>query len=89
MPAEIAKVDPNLTARYSPTMSTIEFTTQLSEEPVLAIPSDIAEQLPKEGKARVIVITNENANDVEWQAAAYEQFLRDDTAEDAVYEALR
>lgn len=29
------------------------------------------------------------ASDLEWQAAAYAQFLRDDPAEDAIYERLR
>ena len=63
-------------------MSAIEFTTELSEQPVLAVPPEIADQLPKTGKARVIVITNGVANDAAWQSAAYEQFLRDDTPED-------
>ncbi len=66
-------------------MNALEFTTELSEKPVLTIPSEIAQQLPKAGKARVIVITNSVADDDEWQAAAYEQFLPDDTREDAVY----
>ncbi len=29
-----------------------------------------------------------DADDTEWQAAAYDQFLKDDSAEDATYEAL-
>ncbi len=29
------------------------------------------------------------ASDPEWQAATYAQFLRDDPAEDAIYERLR
>ena len=70
-------------------MNAVEFTTELSEKPVLTIPSDVAEQLPKAGKARVIVITNSVADDDEWQATAYEQFLRDDTPEDAVYDNMR
>ncbi len=69
-------------------MNAVEFTTELSDKPVLTIPSEIAAQLPKVGKARVIVIMNETADDAEWQAAAYEQFLRDDSSEDDVYEAL-
>jgi hypothetical protein len=52
-------------------------------KPVLTIPIDIAEQLPKAGRAPVIVFTRSVA-DAEWQAAAYEQFMRDDTPEDAV-----
>ena len=70
-------------------MNAIEFTTELSEEPVLAIPNEIAAQLPKAGKVRVVVFTNEITDDAEWQAAAYEQFLRDDSPDDAVYELLR
>ena len=66
-------------------MNAIEFTTELTEEPVLTIPDEIASLLPKTGKARVIVLTNE---DNDWQAAAYEQFLRDDSPEDSAYEAL-
>ncbi|HEV8587565.1 MAG TPA: hypothetical protein VGQ72_01720 [Pyrinomonadaceae bacterium] len=69
-------------------MSAIEFTTELTESPVLSVPQDVADRLPKSGKARVIVITNGVA-DAEWQAAAYEQFLKDDTPEDAVYDSLR
>jgi hypothetical protein len=67
-------------------MNAIEFTTDLSDEPVLTIPSELAARLPKTGKARVIVLTGD---DNDWQVAAYEQFLRDDSPEDAVYEALR
>lgn len=67
-------------------MNAIEFTTELSEKPVLTIPSELAARLPKAGKARVIVLTGD---DNDWQLASYEQFLRDDSPEDDVYEALR
>ena len=67
-------------------MNAIEFTTDLSDKPVLTIPSELAARLPKRGKARVIVLTGD---DNDWQVAAYEQFLRNDSPEDAVYEALR
>lgn len=70
-------------------MSLVEFTTELTEKPVLTVPQDVADRLPKAGKARVIVITNNAADDADWQAAAYEQFLRDDSTEDAVYDSLR
>jgi hypothetical protein len=53
----------------------------------LSLPRKIAAQLPKSGKARVIVLTDEDSDEAEWRAGAYEQFLRDDSAEDAVYEA--
>lgn len=70
-------------------MSAIEFTTELSDEAVLRIPDEVAARLPKTGKARIIVIAGEDNDDATWQLAAYEQFLSDDSPEDAVYESLR
>ena len=69
-------------------MNAIEFTTELTNSATLKIPVEIASQLPKTGKARIIVLTDESA-DAGWQLAAYEQFLRDDSEEDAIYETLR
>ncbi len=70
-------------------MNAVEFTTELSGVPTLQIPTDVAAQLPKAGKARVIVLTDEETDETEWRAATYEQFLRDDAAEDAIYDSLR
>ena len=70
-------------------MNAIEFTTELSGVATLQLPADVAAQLPKAGKARVIVLTDEGTEEAEWQAAAYEQFLRGDSVEDAIYDSLR
>ena len=70
-------------------MNAVEFTTELKGESVLRIPSEIAARLPKSGKARIIVLTNDHSEDAEWHAAAYEQFLREDPPEDSVYDSLR
>ena len=67
-------------------MNAIEFTTELTGGAILQMPGDVAARLPKAGRVRVIVLTGEEA---EWRAAAYEQFLRDDSAEDAIYDSLR
>jgi len=40
-------------------MHAVEFTTELSANPVLTVPKEAAAQLPKSGKARVIVLTGE------------------------------
>jgi hypothetical protein len=69
-------------------MQAVEFTTELSGASVLEIPREIAAQLPKEGKARVIVLTEEDADDRQWRLASYEQFLRDDPRGDSVYDSL-
>jgi hypothetical protein len=67
-------------------MNAVEFTTVLGGNATLAIPSDIVARLPKSGPARVIILTGEDADDVQWRRAAYEQFLRDDAPEDSVYD---
>ncbi len=69
-------------------MNAIEFTTELSGLATLQIPPRVAAQLPKAGKVRVIVLTDDGTDEAEWRAATYEQFLRDDSAEDAVYDSL-
>ena len=76
-------------ARYSIGVHAVEFTTELSGAAVLPIPGEIAAQLPKSGKARIIVLTDDATDEAEWRAGAYEQFLRDDSAEDAIYDSLR
>jgi hypothetical protein len=64
-------------------MIAVEFVAELNGATVLTIPSEIAAQLPKAGKARIIVLTEEPTDD-DWRAASYEQFLRDDPSEDAI-----
>ena len=70
-------------------MNAVEFVTELSGADVLSIPIEIAAQLPKTGRARVIVLTDEHSDDADWRAGAYEQFLRDDPQGDAIYDSCR
>ena len=70
-------------------MNAVEFTIELSGTGVLKIPSEAAAQLPKSGMARVIVLTQEDSEDIEWRRGAYQQFLRDDPPEDAIYDSSR
>lgn len=67
-------------------MKAVEFTIELNANPVLPVPKEAAAQLPKSGKARVIVLTEEDADDDEWRKASYEQFMREDPPEDSVYD---
>ena len=41
--------------------------------------------MPKTGRATVVLLV-EDAEDAAWRAAAYEQFMRDDDPQDAVYD---
>ncbi len=70
-------------------MHAIEFTTELSDSRMLPIPQEIADQLPKRGRVRILVLTDEMTGDAEWQLGAYQQFLRDDSPEDAIYDICR
>jgi hypothetical protein len=67
-------------------MSTIEFEIELRGEPTLRLPPDVLAQLPKSGRAKVVVLVQDDLEDGEWRRASYEQFLRDDGPEDAVYD---
>ena len=67
-------------------MRQIEFETELQDKPFLAVPQEVAAQLPKSGHAKVILLLAEDDEDKEWQAAAYEQFMREDSPEDSVYD---
>jgi len=82
-------IDPSGIAEYPSSMNAVEFTTELSGTSVLKIPAEAAAQLPKAGKARVIVLTDDGNDDAEWRLAAYEQFLREDPPEDAIDNSLR
>lgn len=64
-------------------MNAVEFVADLSE---LKLPEGVARQLPARGRARIIILTGSDEEDAAWHNAAYEEFLRDDSAEDAIYE---
>ena len=70
-------------------MRALEFTTNLSGDSVLSIPKDVADQLPKEGRARVLLLVDDDTEDTQWRRSAYEQFMRDDAPEDSVYDSYR
>lgn len=71
-------------------MKAVEFVTDLRGAAVLPLPAEVAAQLPSSGRARVIVLTDEAfGDDAAWRAGAYEQFLRDDPQEDAIYDSCR
>jgi hypothetical protein len=70
-------------------MHAVEFITELGEQRTVTIPDEVASKLPKSGRARVIILTDEDSEDTEWQRGAYEQFSRDDAPEDAIYDTYR
>ena len=68
---------------------TIEFETELTGGNTLELPPEIASALPSRGKATIIVFVDMDPDDAAWQKGAYEQFLADDSEEDATYDRYR
>jgi hypothetical protein len=68
-------------------MQPIEFETELQDTPFLRVPKEASARLPKSGHAKVIVLVSGDAEDTPWSKAAYEQFMKEDSAEDSVYDA--
>ena len=64
-------------------METTEFETGLRGSRSLPIPDSVAASLPSSAKATVVVCVDPDPGDREWRQASYEQFLRDDSEEDA------
>ena len=67
----------------------IEFETELTGSRTLSIPPEIAAALPSKGKVTIVVFVDMDPEDTTWRKAAYEQFLSDDSEEDAVYDKYR
>jgi len=70
-------------------MSSIQFETELRGEPILALPPEVAARLPKSGRATVVLLVQDDQEDQEWRRASYEQFMKDEGSEDAVYDAYQ
>jgi hypothetical protein len=68
---------------------TVEFEAELTGGRTLDLPPEIASALPSRGKATVVVFVDMDPDDAAWQRAAYEQFLSDDSEDDATYDRYR
>jgi len=66
-------------------MPPIEFQIELTGQSSVTLPPEVVAQLPKSGRATVVVLV-QDAEDAQWRAAAYEHFIRDDDPQDAVYD---
>jgi hypothetical protein len=82
-------LDPHVVPTYDTTMSSIEFETELRGDMMLPLPPDVAERLPKSGRVTVVVLVPDDAEDEQWRRAAYEQFMRDDAPDDAIYDTYQ
>jgi hypothetical protein len=86
--AKRANIEVSKSLQYDAFMPPIEFQTELTGQSSLSLPPDVMAQLPKSGRATVVVLVLD-AEDSQWRAAAYEQFMRDDDPQDAVYDCYQ
>ena len=70
-------------------MNAVEFVVDLAGGSTLQLPPEIVAQLPVRGRARVILLTESDPDDRGWRVVAYDQFVREDPPEDAIYDSLR
>ncbi|MDE2060152.1 MAG: hypothetical protein KGL31_08255 [candidate division NC10 bacterium] len=90
IPRKNRRIDKDILAGYvEATSKTIEFETELTGGPTLSIPPEIAAALPSRGKVTIVVVMDRDPEYTTWRKAAYEQFLSDDSEEDAVYDKYR
>ena len=80
---------PHAPEQYLPAMHAIEFTTGSGGSRMPPIPQDVAAQLPKTGRARILVPAGEGTGGAGWRLGACRQFLRDGSPEDAICDSCR
>jgi hypothetical protein len=83
------RIDSPFKHTYDTTMSPIQFETDLRGDSTLPLPPDVVARLPKSGRVTVVVLVRDDVDDLTWRRSAYEQFMKDDGAEDAVYDAYQ
>jgi hypothetical protein len=69
-------------------MDAIQFETELRGESTLTLPPDVLAKLPKSGRARIVLLIQDDSEDEDWRRASYEHFMRDDNPDDAVYDTF-
>ena len=67
-------------------MRAVEF-TKAPEEAFGHHSQEVAAKFATSGRARVIVLTPDDPEDAQWRAGAYEQFVREEAPDDAVYDS--
>ena len=65
-------------------MRAVEFMTELAKKPVVAIPQEVADKLPKSGRARIIVLTGMITKTLCGEQVLMNSLCREDSPEDAV-----
>lgn len=69
-------------------MNTADFTARLAPNGQIAVPAEVASQVPAGEQIQVILQWGASEDDAAWRAAGRRQFEAAYAADDSVYEAL-
>ncbi|QEG34633.1 hypothetical protein [Bythopirellula goksoeyrii] len=69
-------------------MPTWQFDTQFQSDGSLVVPPDVAAQLHPEDALRVVISTENDEEDAQWQRLVTEQFLKGYGPGDDIYDEL-
>lgn len=69
-------------------MKALEFEAEV-ENNTLRIPDNFSNIIPSHLKAKIIILFEDDVEENEWRRNSYQQFLKDDSTEDAIYERSR
>lgn len=67
-------------------MAAVEFWARLSADATLAVPPEVAEQVPGERPVHVILLIPDSAEDKDWAQLTAEAFLQGYADSDAIYD---
>ncbi len=70
-------------------MAPIEFEAELRGESTLPLPPEVLQRLPTSGRATVVLLVQDDLDDANWRRASYEQFMKEDPPEDAIYDSYQ
>ena len=69
-------------------MKALEFGTRLNKDRTLAVPPEVARQVPQEQSVRVILLIPESREDQDWAGLTAQQFAQGYSEDDAIYDKL-
>jgi hypothetical protein len=69
-------------------MRTADFTARLAPNGQIAVPAEVASQVPPGEQVQVVIHWGASEDDAAWRAAGRRQFEAAYAADDSVYEAL-
>ncbi|HEY7066013.1 MAG TPA: hypothetical protein VII06_31365 [Chloroflexota bacterium] len=69
-------------------MTALEFWTQVNPDDTFTVPAEVAAQLPREQRVRVIILVANESEPEAWAQLTADQFVRGYAPGDAIYDEL-